>query len=254
MYNVLIVDDDFALRYILKRFHWKDYNFNIIAEASDGKEALEIINKLNIDLVITDIRMPGMDGIELISQINKQYSNIGIILLSTYNDFEYAQQGIRHGILDYLTKPVNSDELIKALNRATDFLQNYTPKKEKVLSLSDSLPEYFYEGNKPDNLIVDICNLVLANICNINLELVSNELQLSKDYICRVFKKKTNMSFLKYVTRVKMEYAKQLIIDNKYKTYEISSLLGYKTTDYFTKLFKNYTRFTPSEYRSSKIK
>ena len=78
MYNVLIVDDDFALRYILKRFHWKDYNFNIIAEASDGKEALEIINKLNIDLVITDIRMPGMDGIELISQINKQYSNIGI--------------------------------------------------------------------------------------------------------------------------------------------------------------------------------
>lgn len=64
----------------------------------------------------------------------------------------------------------------------------------------------------------------------------------------------TNMSFLKYVTRVKMEYAKQLIIDNKYKTYEISSLLGYKTTDYFTKLFKNYTGFTPSEYRSSKIK
>lgn len=76
------------------------------------------------------------------------------------------------------------------MNRATDFLQNYTPKKEKVLSLSDSLPEYFYEGNKPDNLIVDICNLVLTNICNINLELVSNELQLSKDYICRVFKKR----------------------------------------------------------------
>jgi two-component system response regulator YesN len=131
MYKVLIVDDDKTVRYMLKRFKkWEGYGFCIADEACDGKEALKKLAGGSFDLVITDIRMPGMDGIEFLHELKVRGMDVCLILLSTYNDFEYAQQGIRLGVFDYMTKPVEDDILGEALERAGKHL-----KEKELLSL-----------------------------------------------------------------------------------------------------------------------
>lgn len=120
--------------------------------------------------------------------------------------------------------------------------------------LIDSLPEYFTHTKQPNSMIIDICAFVLSNLTkDVSLTAVACNLNFSKDYIGRMFKKKTGMSFLQYVTRAKMEYAKKLLASGEYKNYEVSKILGYRTPDYFTQLFKNYTGITPLTYRTTKL-
>lgn len=120
--------------------------------------------------------------------------------------------------------------------------------------ITSSLPEYFAQVKQPNSMIIDICSFVLNNLTkDVSLTAVACNLNFSKDYIGRIFKKKTGMSFLQYVTRAKMEYAKKLLASGEYKNYEVSKILGYRTPDYFTQLFKNYTGITPLTYRTSKL-
>ena len=120
--------------------------------------------------------------------------------------------------------------------------------------ITSSLPEYFTQVKQPNSMIIDICSFVLNNLTkDVSLTAVAGNLNFSKDYIGRIFKKKTGISFLQYVTRAKMEYAKKLLASGEYKNYEVSKILGYRTPDYFTQLFKNYTGLTPLTYRTSKL-
>jgi len=100
MYRVLVVDDDVAVRYMLKRYKgWESFGFVLAGEASDGREALRKLDKEPFDVVISDIKMPGMDGIELLSELRNNGNDICVLFLSTHSDFSYAKQGIRLGVL-----------------------------------------------------------------------------------------------------------------------------------------------------------
>ncbi len=255
MYNVLLVDDDQAFRYILKRFDWQGQGFCVAAEASDGREALEKLAALTIDLAIVDIRMPGMDGMEFLQELQQRQSKVSVILLSTYREFEYAQRGIRYGVLDYMMKPVRPQELKAALVRAAGYLQAQqgSPGADTLSRRAqESLPEYFVGNASPSRLVQAICEFVVDHVeAGTTLDDVATALHLSRDYAGRVFRKKTGLAFVEYVTQVKMERAKQLLASGQYKNYEVSDRLGYKTPDYFTSLFKKYVGVTPLEYRSS---
>ena len=255
LYNVLLVDDDQAFRYIVKRFNWKAQGFSVAAEASDGREALEKMAAQPIDLAIVDIRMPGMDGMEFLQELQRRQSKVCVILLSTYREFEYAQRGIRYGVLDYMMKPVRPKELEAALARAFAYLQQPAENSgAAALSLRAqvSLPEYFAGNARPSRLVQAICEFGLSHVeSGTTLDDVAAALNLSRDYAGRAFRKKTGLAFVEYVTRVKMERAKKLLASGQYKNYEVSDRLGYKTPDYFTSLFKKYVGVTPMEYRSS---
>jgi two-component system response regulator YesN len=356
MYKVLLVDDDKTARYILKRFDkWKTYGFAIAGEASDGKEALKMLTNESFDLVITDIKMPGMDGIEFLNELKCVHIDICMIFLSTHSDFKYAKQAIRLGVFDYVTKPVDDAALCEVLERVKHCLQekesnrrkiqeeqrlieeslaiHYPVNKEKeiityiltgnaavLVSAEDTfndlaemlgrdslklgqlmeiilanvnaelvkqfpwLPNFErtlyqdqivrndslesikdsfltcislkikvirkYELHHTDSVIRRTCQYVMEHIEENNtLEVVAQEVQLHKDYLSKMFKQKTGFHFIDYVTKAKMEHAKQLLGTGKYKNYEISEKLGYSSPDYFCRLFKNYTGHTPLEYK-----
>jgi len=162
MFKVLIVDDDKAVRYMLKRYNqWANYGFSVEAEASDGKEALRKISSGHIDLVITDIRMPGMDGIEFLTELRLRKWKLCSILLSTHSDFEYAKQGIRLGAFDFMTKPLDEKVLSEALERVKEHLveQNRESRKvEQGLRLIEDSLTLFY----PKKLEERIAELILA--------------------------------------------------------------------------------------------
>jgi len=137
MYNVLIVDDEMIFRKgITHLIHESNLEWTVIGEARDGLEALEMIQSQRPHLVITDIRMPRMDGIQLQATLAEQYPTIRCIVLSGHNDFEYARSSIRSGARDYLLKPVNKEELYTALCKVEAELN----KKSESQSVVEHIP------------------------------------------------------------------------------------------------------------------
>lgn len=356
----MIVDDKEIVRRELKRFKiWGEPSgFIIHKEAGNGQEALDLLKGNPVDLIITDIKMPKIDGIELLRAIEEGKLCPCVVLLSDYSEFSYARQGIILGAFDYMSKPVNENELGCLLKRAKDYLDNEKQEKERVRKLEvlnldkseqyPSLPDVgklidlmmaknqntikifddMFEQNRDiakvdldvfaktlRNLMKDlieelnrlnhglvkfidtaellnfglvsshdfdsmkklfleklnelidllevlkynvqekgivgkVCNYVLEHVENdISLSMVADTLYMNKTYLSETFKQKTGISFTEYVTAVKMERAKSLILKNSLKSYEIAEKLGFKDTEYFSKVFKKSTGLTPTEFR-----
>ena len=119
-YQVLLVDDEYYVRQsLLRRIrNLENEDFKVIGEAENGEEALDMLRKHDIQLVITDIRMPVMDGLDLTRKILEQYPHILTVILTGYADFEYARKALRYGAFDYLLKPVSEESLDNLLSRA----------------------------------------------------------------------------------------------------------------------------------------
>ncbi len=117
--KVLIVDDEVLIRQGVKHYiNWEQEGFQIVGEASNGKEAIELIELLNPHIVITDIVMPVMDGMELTAFIKSHYPEIEVIVLSSFGDFDYVRSTFQHGVADYILKPkLEGPELLKALQK-----------------------------------------------------------------------------------------------------------------------------------------
>lgn len=118
MYTIVIADDEAELRQALvRRIDWEEVGFQVVGEAENGVEALELVEKLEPDLLLTDVRMPFMSGIELARAVREIRPNIQIAFLSGFDDFTYAQQAIQYNIISYLLKPISSKELTKELKK-----------------------------------------------------------------------------------------------------------------------------------------
>ncbi len=136
MLKVFLVDDDIANRESLRNsFPWEEKGFQLAGEAPDGEMALPMIRDLNVDILLTDIRMPFMDGIRLCEEIQRTMPWVERIILSGYDDFEYARKAISLGVREYLLKPVTSEELESALNRTRALIEEKRRERENLTAL-----------------------------------------------------------------------------------------------------------------------
>ncbi|WP_431801222.1 response regulator transcription factor [Halobacillus andaensis] len=137
LYKVLVVDDEMLIRQgVINYIDWEEEGFQIIGEASNGNEALQLIEELRPHLVITDVVMPGMDGIELVRDVKEQYPDIEIVVLSSFEDFEYVRSTFQCGAADYILKPkLNGEELIKTLRK----VMPESRRTEKVIQSAPSI-------------------------------------------------------------------------------------------------------------------
>ncbi|MBR3992538.1 MAG: response regulator, partial [Anaerotignum sp.] len=118
MYKILLVDDEEEIRTsIIKKIDWDKNGFTVIGDAENGKDALEKIEQLEPDVVLTDIRMPYMDGLELAAELRRTHPSVKVVIFSGYDDFEYAKQAIQLNIIEYILKPVNARELTDILGK-----------------------------------------------------------------------------------------------------------------------------------------
>lgn len=250
MYKILLVEDDSAMRYIYKRMKtWVEQGFEIVAEASNGKTALELLEKQQFDIVVTDIRMPIVDGITLLKEIKKRKIDVFAILISSYNEFEYARQGLILGAFDYIVKPVKEEELAVVLERAKQYLEENKDSEDidKIVEMAAKNCDFEIDATP---LVRNVCVFLSKNLGNdITMENVAESLQYNKDYLGKSFKQEAGVTFKSFFTMVKMEYAKKLIATGNYKNYEIADKLGYSGADYFTKIFKEITGMTPAAYK-----
>ncbi len=245
MYRVLIVEDDRTNRLFYRKLRvWQQEGFLIAGEAGNGREALELLHAEHFDVFLVDVMMPVMNGLDFLRELKKRNAGGIKIIASNYNEFDYVRQGMQLGASDYLLKPVTEEAL-------EECLQNI--RQELEASQAPALTERIFRTCGVDVSAGFVQKLMayFSDHTDLNLSDISEAFQLSPDYFGRLFKRQMSENFNTFVLRYKMEYARCLLAETEDRVYEISNQLGYRTADYFTKLFREYTGMTPVQYRKS---
>lgn len=257
MYKVLIIDDEYFIREGMKQtVPWEQLNCELIGEAQDGEEGVEKILKLQPDIVISDIRMPKKDGLEMIEEIHSINQHIQIIILTGFREFEYAQQAIRLGVLRFLLKPSKFEEIKEAIEKAVDKLEAKKTLEAPVKVVKRKVNENVKdmeksEGERPQFLVKQAIDYINENYnTKLDLQTVADELYVSTWHLCKVLKKQTGTNFVDLLNSARIENAKCLLLESNMKIYEIAEYVGYTDTAYFSKIFKKMTQVTPNEFRN----
>ena len=236
--NLLLADDEIlTLNMLEKIIDWDALGIKIIGKAKNGFEALEILKNNPIDLLISDIKMPIMDGLELLKNIRNLQYDVKVVLLSAYSEFEYAQRAIEYGVSGYLLKPIDEGKLLTLVS--------------SLINLPISWDLLSYAKNNYSHSIIKAITYIHQNYeKELSLDEISEAGLMSKNYFCNLFKKETKETIVDYITKVRIQNAKLLLRDSNLKIYEISYKVGYANPTYFNKIFKKVTGVTPFEFRS----
>lgn len=270
--KILIVDDEENTRNLIKKcINWDELGIYIAGEASSGQEALDMLESFNSDIIITDIRMQFMDGLELSKKVAERYPHIKIIVLTAYEEFEYAQQGIKIGIDDYLLKPIKRSELRKSVESLKNKIETERMSQAEYIKLKERPAENFSylneETNKSDFYIkgdrskkvnkvcIEIVEYIQKNIADPELSLssIANKFYLNPSYLCRVFKQEIGQSFIEYLTKIRIEKAIELLRETDLRNYEVCEKIGVLDPNYFGKCFKKYTGISVSDFKKTQM-
>ena len=244
-FQLLIVDDEVPIRKALASYiPWEEYNCTVYDTASNGKEAIKKLEAHPVDLVITDVKMPLIDGIELSKYIYDNYPDTLVIILSGYAEFEYAQSAMRYHVSEYLLKPVSKDKLIAA--------DQNTLKQKKSVPVASKNAES--DGTKYSIFVKQAMTLIQEHLTeDLSLEWIAEHVHSNASYLSRVFKKEVGMSVISYITDLRIKKAKDLLEHSDLKTGEISEAVGIHDPAYFSVVFKKYTGMSPKAYKSSHV-
>lgn len=245
MYRLLIVDDEPKIRSGLSLgYPWEELGFTVAGEAANGSEALDFIAVRPVDVILADIRMPVLSGIELVKRLRERNDPVRVILLSGYREFEYAQKALQYGVSCYLVKPTAYDDVVSTFEKIRELLDRELQNKSEAAVTREKPEDSFYH-----KIINAVYAYVEGNIPDANLEDAACAVGISTFYLSRLFKKHTGINFSDYVMAKKMERAASLLSDYHYKIYEISNLLGYDSAKNFTRAFKVYHGKCPQDFR-----
>ena len=213
--QVVLVDDEIMIREGFKRlFDWAAHDCEVVGEAADGMEALAQIDHLQPDIVIMDINIPIINGLKVIQTSRMRYPDMAFIIVSGYDDFSYCREALRMRITDYILKPVNYEEFGSCIDRLKIAL--YEKRKTEE------------QDAQEERTITGIIRYLQEHLDKeISLNILADEFHLSSQYISQLFKSEIGVNFLAYLTSIRMERAKKLLLATSLSIGEISEKCGY---------------------------
>ncbi|WP_217588090.1 response regulator transcription factor [Lentibacillus saliphilus] len=255
MYRILIIEDEEVIREGLKYMvDWVKMDCVVVGEACNGEEGLEQIESLVPDIVLLDVNMPIMNGIDMLAAYNGTQTFCTIIL-SGYNDFAYAKKALEYEVIDYLLKPIDHKELYKAVHRAKDVLEIKTAYKaiEAQILTKENVNVYdtnlLGRINKTSQHVTQMLQYVQENYHDkITINDLVEEIGMSATYLNKKFKQETGFSFNDFLNRYRIQKAIQMISTGNEKISMVALEVGYSQYQYFVKVFKKYTNMLPSDY------
>ncbi|MBQ7614008.1 MAG: response regulator [Butyrivibrio sp.] len=238
MYTLVIVDDEQKiLDGIADLFPWDNIGFNVAGKFTNAKLALDYIDKNPVDVVLTDIKMPGMDGLSFAEKIKKDTESF-VIILSSYSDYEFMRRALKVEVDDYLLKPINYGDLSECFDKVREALD-----EKNQVQLEDNAPYY-------DKIIRAIDNYIEENFQKANLVNAAETVGISAGYLSKIYKEKKGIGFQEKLNCVRMKKAVSMLMDVSFKSYEIAYNVGYDSPKNFTRAFKAYYGVTPRDYRN----
>ena len=248
MYRVVLVDDErLIIRGLSTVIPWAELGCEIAGTAHDGVSGLELIRSIRPDIVLTDIRMPNMDGLTMLAAIRSEFPGIQMSVLTAYRDFEYARKAITLGVCRYLLKPSNLDELQEAV--------------KLMVSRLDAMPQL---PEDPDDESVKEAgyHLVKAALAymkehcteqHLSLGEVADHVYVSQWHLSKLLNRETDQSFFDLLGSMRIAKAKKLLADPALRIHEIAEMAGFSDVAHFSRSFKKIAGCTPGEYRNHQM-
>lgn len=246
MLKVVVVEDEELVRKgIVLTVDWAGAGCAVVGEAANGEEGLEVIRRYRPDLIVTDIRMPKLDGIEMVRRLRAEGNEAYVVILTAYSDFSYAQSALKLGAADYLLKPFHDGELEEAIARIRE--RTRAPQSEPVRApLAAPAP-----GPEKSKYVREALAYLAEhyNDPDIGVSSVARSLGVSDGHLSHIFKKETSYTLSAYLTNYRMHKATELLRDCRVKVYEVAEQVGYRDIAYFSSAFKKSVGLSPSEYQ-----
>ncbi|SEN07287.1 Helix-turn-helix domain-containing protein [Lihuaxuella thermophila] len=274
MFKILIADDEAVERQALKMLiSSRVIDAEVVGEAENGRRAIELAKELKPDLIMMDIKMPGIDGVEAVKEIKQLHPQTKFIMVSAFDTFEYARQVMQQGVKEYLLKPSRKSEIIRAVERTLAEMKREREEKEEQDSLRKKLqqalgliqsglvprepastdpPVFLCDDPKVQSMMNKAKQFIDDHYMKgVSLEDVAGHVGLSPYYFSKLFKEWFQVTFTDYLTGIRIEKAKQMILHSDCSLKEICFNVGYRDPNYFSRVFKKMTGFSPSEYRKA---
>lgn len=253
MYQVYIVDDAVLTRKALvMTMPWDQWGCVVVGSADDGEKAFADILEMEPDIVITDIRMVRVSGLELIGRCRAEGVQSQFIIISGYNEFEYAKAALKMEVLDYILKPIDDEELHRAVEKAVQRIGEsralMAERREQEREMKSLLLEYD-EKNMNAYLRKALEYVGEHYSRELSIRDVAAYLAISESYLAKLFKVELKITFLEYVTRVRMRRAMELMRDKNMPIYEVAERVGYRDYRHFSATFKKLAGVGPKEFQ-----
>jgi len=233
----MIVEDEPLERLCLRKMIQKRFfNINILEDAINGPDAVDKAKIYRPDIILMDVRLPEATGLEAQKSIIRFLPNVKTIILTAYNEFDYAQEAIKYGVVEYLPKPVKPSDLQVSIDLAIESLIKDGIQNRNVVVDKDILKKVLHYINH--NYCSELTINTLAELVHFNPQ-----------YFSRYFKKEMGITFTEYVTKLRVEKAKKLLIETNYPIYRIAAELGFSDPAYFNRVFLKYEKQTPYKYK-----
>lgn len=241
-YELIFVEDDNQIRNGLSHFFpWEQLGFNMTASFENGMQALDYVRNHHVDVILTDVRMPVMDGLEMLEKMRLENLDAYVVILSAYREFSYAQKAIELGVSNYIIKSTKYDELVQVFQRIHE---NLTKGKD-ALVLSDALSPVEMSGE----LLQKIKDYIHSHIAVATLQSTADYVKYNPIYLSRLFKEKAGINFINYIIQERMQCAVELLRNPNCSICQISEAVGYSNEKNFSRAFKKYYGVGPAEYR-----
>lgn len=247
MFTLVVVDDNLAMIDLVAHgIDWSELGLSVVGVASDGAKGSALIVANQPDIIISDIHMPGLDGLKMIETTKVFSPHSKVIFISAYDDFRYAQEAISLRACAYLLKPFSKKELIDTVRKTLGELEA-EPVQKTVEDQRDS------SSDNTTLLVSEMLEYVRSHISgSLRLEELSRHFGFCSSYISSLVKKQTGQNYSEWVTQARIDYAKKLLKRPAHKIEEIAFLVGYKNYITFYKVFVRIVGMSPTDYRNLK--
>ena len=241
MYKLLIADDDSTSLSLLSALNWADFGITVAKSVNNGAEVLNYVKENEVDIILTDIKMPFMDGIELTEKLEQMAPHIIVVVLSGYDDYTYVRHCMKKSnVYDYLLKPIDPDEwrvtfqnIVKMLG-GNEFSLDMTKVSKSKKHIVDNAVDYIQKHYAEP----------------LTLSQVADSVYINHTYLSRVIKGELGMGFSDLLNLIRIENAKKFLKDPSYNINRIAEMVGYSSPQYFNHSFKKIVGITPWQYRS----
>lgn len=254
MYTLLVIDDEpLVRRGIVSLIPFEELGVSKVLEAENGEKGIALVKECKPDIILCDINMPKMNGLEFSQRVKDEYPWIKIAIITGYDYFDYARKAIKTGVEDYVLKPVSKNDVYEVvasliekikkdatLNEVYKTIKNDQDEKSRMSSVND------YLGYKKQ-----IDEIFEQYYCSreFSLSFLAQKLALNDNYLSTLFKKTYNTTFQEYLLTKRLEKSKVLLLTTSMRNYEIAEEIGIIDANYFSTLFKKRYGDSPSKYK-----